>query len=59
MIQGDFNHISYFPSAFSVAAVVAVWFVLYLIIRETVVFGSLLGGIKDGNNCSFWMKKLR
>lgn len=42
---------------FPIAAIVFAGFVLFLIIREDVVFGSLLGSIKDGSNCSFWMKK--
>lgn len=46
-------------TSFLIAAVVVAGFVLFLI-REAVVFGSLLGGIKNDNNCSFWIeKKLR
>lgn len=38
---------------FPIAVIVFAGFVLFLVIREDVVFGSLLGSIKDGNKFYF------
>lgn len=41
---------------FPIAVIVFAGFVLFLVIREDVVFGSLLGSIKDGNKFYFGWK---